>query len=195
MFTRTFSVGRNHARRAVSLVLALGLVLGALAFMGCPMEEDTFVDDHKLNTGLIGTWKGSGTYPGEDGTEVSWTDTYTITSGSGDILGTIAHPDGWTWQDANIEYVYNFSDSAGCLIVKYTDSSNNGKYNAVYFKDLSSGSVLLGEAYDTSIIYPADTDSSVGTLEEAKTRFAPENAEAYGGGSGQTGTPQQKQQL
>jgi hypothetical protein len=193
MFIRSFSVGKNHAlRRAVSLVLVLGLIAGALAFMGCPMEED-FVDDHKLNAGLIGIWQGSGSYKDDDGNDVSWTDTYTIATGTGNSIGTIAHPEGWIWKNATIEYVYNFSDTAGCLIVKYLTDSNNSKYNAVYFKDLSSASVLLGDAYDTSIAYPNDTDSSVETLGEAKSRFAPENAEAYGGGGAQAGTPQTKQ--
>jgi hypothetical protein len=47
MFTRTFSVGRSRALRlAVSLVLALGLVLGMMALVGCPMGDD---DDDKTD--------------------------------------------------------------------------------------------------------------------------------------------------
>jgi hypothetical protein len=180
-------------KRTFPLALTLFVVLGALSFTGCPMDGNySFVDDHKLNAGLIGTWKASGTYKGEDETDITWTDTYTITAGTGTQIGAISHPEGWTWQNATIEYVYNFSDTAGCLIVGYANGTTN-KYNAVYFRDLSSGSVLLGEAYDTTIAYPDDTDSSVATLDEAKKRFAPENAEAYGGSSAQTGTPQTKQ--
>jgi hypothetical protein len=175
-------------KRVFSVAFALFLVLGALAFMGCPTEsDDSFVDDHKLNAGLVGTWKGGGE---------GWTDTYTITDNTANEkqLGTISHPEGFPgYNNANIAFVYNFSETSGCLIIKYTDSSNNGKYNAVYFKDLSSGSVLLGDAYDTSIAYPANNDSSVATLDEAILRFAPENADAYGGGAAQTGTPQLKQ--
>jgi hypothetical protein len=183
-------------KRAFSLAVALSLVLGALAFMGCPMEgDDSFIDDHKLNAGLVGIWKASGSYESGEQT-ITWTDTYTITNNtdSGKRLGTISHPDGFPpYNNANIAFVYNFSETSGCLIIKYTDGSNNGKYNAVYFKDLSSGSVLLGDAYDTAIAYPADNNSSVATLDEAKVKFAPENADAYGGGAAQTGAPQRKQ--
>ncbi|MDR2096101.1 MAG: hypothetical protein LBP76_11400 [Treponema sp.] len=198
MFTRTFSVGKNRALRpAVSLVLALGLVVGMMALAGCTMDDDgDSVDDPKLNVGLVGTWKTSGTYPDENGNDVSWSDTYTITddTDSGKRLGAISHPDGFSpYHDASIVFVYNFSETAGCLIVKYTDGADNGKYNAVYYKDLSSVSVRLGDAYDTTIAYPGNNNSSVATLDEAKTKFAPENAEAYGGASAQTGAALPKQ--
>jgi hypothetical protein len=152
------------------------------------MDEDEFVDDHKLNAGLVGTWRGSGSTEYGD-----WTDTYTIAAGTGSQIGSINHAEGSTWTDATIEYVYNFSETSGCLIVKYT-IDNTDKYNAVYYKNLSSGSVLLGTAYDTTKNWEIEsTDSSVNTLDEAKTRFAPANAATYGGGSAQTGTPQTKQ--
>jgi hypothetical protein len=145
--------------------------------------EDDFVDDHQLNQGLVGTW----IFPGDS------PDPYTITAGT---PPTISHPSGFggytDYTDAPIEYVYNFSETAGCLIIKREEN----KYTAVYFKDLTASTVLLGDAYDTSIVYdaskPNEADPATGTLGAAKERFKPENADSYGGGSAQTGNPQQK---
>jgi hypothetical protein len=158
--------------------------MGALLLAGCPMEDDDFVDDHKLNQGLVGTWIFSG----------DWPDPYTITAGT---PPTISHPSGFggytDYTNASIEYVYNFSETAGCLIIKREEN----KYTAVYFKDLTANTVLLGDAYDTSVEgydenNPNAADPAVADLEAAKERFKPENADAYGGGSAQTGDPQQK---
>jgi len=159
--------------------LALALVVG-----GCDNETDTtnVYPDNYLNLGLMGMWQASG-----ETDYGPWTDTYTITA------GTISHPDGWpVYADAQIAWVYNFSSTAGCIIIKRQEDS---KYNAVYFKDLSATSVRLGDAYDTTKDYDAgeDTSSAVNTLEEAKERFKPENAEKYGGGTKQGGSPQQRQ--
>jgi hypothetical protein len=184
MFTRTFSVGRTRVLgRAVSLVLALGFVMGALSLAGCPMEDEEFVDDHKLNQNLIGSWIVSG-----DG----WSDQFTITAGQ-----TISHPSDFggymDYSNASIEYVYNFSETAGCLIIKRAAN----KYTAVYFSSLTATTVLLGNAYDTNKQYDATNpdaqDPAVDTLELAKERFKPKNADSYGGGSAQTGTPLIKQ--
>jgi hypothetical protein len=163
-----------------TLLLALSFVCATLAFTGCEHNvNQTFTDDHELNSGLIGTWKMAG-----DG----WSDTYIITDDS------VSHPDGFSpYNNAKIEYVYNFNKTSGCIIARYTDGSDTGKYNAVYFKDLSKDSVLLGDAYDTSISYPNDNDSSVATLEEAKQRFSPANASMWGGADAQTGAPLLKQ--
>jgi hypothetical protein len=147
-------------------------------------DDGEFVDDHKLNEKLIGSWTASG-----DG----WSDTFVITDGT---PPTISHPSGWgdytDYSSASIEYVYNFSDAAGCLIIKRPDD----KFSAVYFKDLTATAVLLGNAYDTKVTYdennPNAADPAVEDLEVAKERFKPENASEYGGGSAQSGTPQEK---
>ncbi|GAB6391614.1 MAG: hypothetical protein MdMp014T_0987 [Treponematales bacterium] len=158
----------KQARFAIGALLALVLVLG-----GCENTiTNTLYPDNYLNLGLTGTWQASGE---------GWTDTYTITAGA------ISHPDGWPeYEDARIAWVYNFSNSAGCVIIQRVE---DGKYTAVYFKDLSADSVLLGDAYTA-----ADDTQPVeaGTLDEAKEKFAPANAERYGGGSAQAGTPQTK---
>jgi hypothetical protein len=158
--------------------------VGALLLAGCSMEEDDFDDDLQLNQKLIGSWTASG-----DG----WSDTYVIKAGS---PPKISHPSGdggyMDYTDASIEYVYNFSAAAGCLIIKRPD----GKFSAVYFKNLTASSVLLGNAYNTTVDWdpnnPNAADPAVTTLEAAKERFKPENADTYGGGSAQGGTPQTK---
>jgi hypothetical protein len=158
--------------------------MGALLLAGCPMEDDDFVDDLNLNQGLIGTWTASGE---------GWSETFTIVAGT---PPKISHPNGYgdytDYSNASIEYVYNFSDTAGCLIIKRPDN----KFSAVYFQALTAASVLLGNAYDTRVEYdytnPNATDPAVADLDAAKERFKPENAAIYGGGSAQIGTPQQK---
>jgi hypothetical protein len=163
----------------------LGLVAGALLLAGCPLEEDDFDDDLQLNQKLIGSWTASG-----DG----WSDTYIIKAGS---PPKISHPSGdggyMDYTDASIKHVYNFSDAAGCLIIERPD----GKFSAVYFKDLTANNVLLGNAYDTNKVYdgnnPNGQDPATTTLEAAKERFKPENADAYGGGSAQGGDPQTRE--
>jgi hypothetical protein len=169
-----------HGARIFSLFIALFLVISALSFIGCSTDDDEFVDDHKLNSGLIGTWKLSGSYEYE-GVTYDYTDTYVVTANS------ISHPEAYPpYANASIDYVYNFSNTAGCLIIKTASAS----WTAVYFKNLSAATVLLGDAYNV-----ANTAQSpaVGTLEEAKESFKPANASNWGGGAAQAGAPQKKQ--
>jgi hypothetical protein len=166
----------SFLRARISCVVFVLVACAALGVLGCKTEADEFVDDHKLNSGLVGTWKLE--YEGGS-------DTYTITA------TTILHPSGYPALTGTIKYVYNFSDTAGCIIVQ---RNTDDKYTAVYFKDLTANDVLLGDAYDVSISYPNDSDPAVNTLDEAKARFAPENAENYGGGTAQTGSKQIRQQ-
>jgi hypothetical protein len=162
-----------------TLLFALSLVCAALAFTGCEHDAShPFTDNHELNSGLVGTW---------DASEEGYKDTYTITVG-----GRISHNysygdlDIGSYNNAEIAYVYNFNRTSGCIIMKYT----SGKYNAVYFKNLSKTSVLLGDAYDTENY---TNDISVATLDAAKQRFSPANASRWGGADAQTGTPQTRQ--
>jgi hypothetical protein len=169
-----------NVARAFSRFFALFFVISALSFVGCSDEVEDFVDDHKLNSGLIGTWKLSGSYEDAEGVH-TYTDTYIVTANS------ISHPEAYPpYTNASIDYVYNFSNTAGCLIIKTAAAS----WTAVYFKDLSAATVLLGDAYNVAdYTQPA----AVATLEEAKERFKPENANSWGGGAAQAGTPQTKQ--
>ncbi|MDR0878032.1 MAG: hypothetical protein LBN21_08265 [Treponema sp.] len=167
------------AQKILFVFTVVCLAIGALSFVGCPLDPDDGDESDELNSGLIGTWFAD--FGG------GYTDTYIVTA------TTISHPDGWPpYADASIEWVYNFNSggTAGCIIIKRAEDN---KYNAVYFKELTATTVLLGDAYDTTITWPDDTDSSVATLDEAKNRFKPENADTYGGGSAQTGLPQTKE--
>jgi hypothetical protein len=167
MFTHTFLVGRSRALRlAVSLVLALGLVLGMMALAGCPMEDDDFKDDHKLNQGLIGNWATD-----QSGYQITET---TLTYNDGNFgYGFVA----------DIEDVYNFTSTGGVIIVKYTTLPTAytplGNYQGVYFLDLTADDVKLGNAY-TVANYQVPVE--VATLEEAKKKFGPkENIGPNGG--------------
>jgi len=171
------------ARRgsAAAIVATAMLLASVFALGGCDLDDD---DD----LSLVGTWKASGE---------GWTDTYVITAGTLDHENNIA---------GDIAYVYNFSDTAGCLILKLTrkvdlyeygpapdyTATNKGKpagdYWPVYYKDLTSNTVRLGDGYSLT-----EPDISAATLEEAKEKFAPANVELYGGGSAMTGTPQTRQ--
>jgi hypothetical protein len=172
----------RYAAQIFSRFFALFLVMGAVLFAGCPMDDgDGDDDDHKLNTGLIGTWKASGSYEYE-GATYDWTDTYIITADN-----IISHPEAYPpYANASIGYVYNFSDTAGCLIIQTAGAS----FTAVYFKNLSATTVVLGDAFNV-----ADSSQPVAeaTLEEAKERFKHENASRRGGGAAQAGSPQTKQ--
>jgi hypothetical protein len=124
---------------------------------------DEFIDDNKLNPRLIGTWSRD-----FGGGEI---DTYIITADS-----KITHPSsfGNALTDAGIEYVYNFSDAAGCLII---ERNTDNKFTAVYYKDLKTSSIIIGDAINPDLkTYPTAKD-----LEEAKTMFAPENRTKYRG--------------
>jgi hypothetical protein len=152
---------------------------GWTAQMGTPQQK--FNDNNQLNSGLAGTWTATGE---------GWTDTYTITLGEGASKSTISHSGDYGYTDADIEHVYNITDTAGCIIIKYTEGTNSDKYDAVYFKNLSSTAVLLGDAWDAT---DPGYEAAVSDLDEAKEKFKPANAEAYGGWAAQMGTPQQKQ--
>ena len=150
------------------------------AFLSCEDDSGGWEDDHTLNPALIGTWTVTG-----DG----WSDSYTITADK-----KITHPSDWGdgFENAEIVHVYNFNSdkTAGGLIIKIADDN----YNAVWFKNLKPvESVLLGAANDSVHTWGAEDyidDVSVATLAEAKVRFSPANAEKWGGGSKQGGTPQ-----
>lgn len=126
---------------------------------------ETVYDVPDLNPGLISTWSkdfGGG-----------YVDTYIITADN-----KITHPSsfGNALTNAGIAYVYNFSDTAECLIVR---RDTDGKFTAVYYKDLTADSIIIGDAIAREgggYIYP-----TADSLEEAKIKFAPANRPTYGG--------------
>ncbi|GHV72814.1 hypothetical protein AGMMS49940_01160 [Spirochaetia bacterium] len=175
MFTHNFSVGKTRVFGRVAsqrtpvgvLVFVLSLLMGALSLAGCKDDSDGFIDDGMLNSGLKGTWdSGAG-------------DGYTITD------STMVYSSTWdsvtTGFTGSIEYIYNFSETAGVIIVQYTVydlgfGAEVGQYQGVYFKDLTASTVKLGSAYasDYSVV-------EVATLAEAKEKFKPANISLYGG--------------
>jgi hypothetical protein len=104
-------------KRAFSMVFVLFLVLGALAFMGCPMDDDDSDGGIGIDSRLEGIWEfvhseyGYGdryvirgtslAYSSHSGTgeDAVWTDTY---------AGTIVHAE-------------RYSKSAGVIIIEYTE--------------------------------------------------------------------------
>jgi hypothetical protein len=163
------SMFRKNAllKNALSFCAVLCLVMGALSFTGCPVSGGGGSgggDDDKLNDGLIGTWDS-----GYDGYEISSTAIiYRSTYDNAGFTGSI-------------QYIYNFSETAGVIIVKYTAydlgfGASVGQFQGVYFGDLTPTTVKLGSAYeaDYSVV-------EVDTLAEAKEKFKPENISLYGG--------------
>jgi hypothetical protein len=169
--------------RVLSLFLALGLVIGALSLLGCDLDDDDdFVDDHQLNSRLVGNWKlhYEGSYEsGGETIEYSGDEEYKIDA----IAKTITLNDTGSFSSftGSIEYVYNFSETAGVLIIKYTentDDTKKNKYSAVYFRNLTATTVKLGAPYDASdTSAPVEVDS----LAAAKEKFKPANISLYGG--------------
>ncbi|MDR2518087.1 MAG: hypothetical protein LBD13_01550 [Spirochaetaceae bacterium] len=132
------------------------LVLGALVFLAASC--DTGSDD----TGPItGTWLAS------------FGDNYTITA------STISYDD--NYDDPEYEMSFTgiiedhtaFTQSAGIIYFKYTVPNETdllNKYNALYWKSLTSSTVELSIATSADYSNPA-----VATLEEAKTKFTLNN--------------------
>ena len=142
------------------------------AFLSCEDDSGGWEDDHTLNPALIGTWKYESGQYGDDIYIISNTRLSYENTAFGDYDIT----------DAEIVYVYNFrSDkTAGGLIIKTAAD----KYTAVWFKSLSpADKVTLGAAFDSVHEYGTEnyiSDVSVATLEAAKERFSPKNAENWG---------------
>jgi hypothetical protein len=216
MFTRTFSVGRNHVRQAVSLVLALGFVIGALSLVGCTVDPD---DQHPIasfesTSPLIGIWEFTGDYG---------TDAYKITAGAvqyGSGAGDAFVP---TFT-ANIRGVQYFVDekTSGMLYIEYTATKPQyysgsygpppdyaytqtggpfdppGNFTVVLFHELNSNTIKLANPYSASDTHPAKgtggtdvtfTASEVLTLAAAQEKFnidTESNYVAWGGVSAQT---------
>ncbi len=161
-------------RRSVFTLTVLFCLSSAL-LIGCKMDDDDkFVDDHKLNNKLIGTWA-----------DTNSGDSYIIT---GDHL---TYQFGTTINYAGtIEYVSNFSDSAGVIIIKYDAEHRSiyyaddhygdpdyildlkGDYLGVYFKELTPGSVQIGGVY-------AAGGAEEATLNDAKAAFTSGNEGDY----------------
>jgi hypothetical protein len=149
---------RRVTRNVFTLLVML--CLSSALFIGCKDEPDPVIpntgdDQNKLNESLIGTWEDAGEW-GTDG--------YKITANK--LEGTW---DGDVSYSGTIEYVSNFSNTAGVIIIKYDTNTWNpssvGKYNGVYYQNLKPGiSVEMSTAW-------ADGDEIKNSLDEAKAAF------------------------
>jgi hypothetical protein len=184
---------------AFSVAFTLFLVLGALAFMGCPTDDGSSEGGLGLDAKLEGTWEcDDAGYGGEryviDGTSF----TYGSLSGTGTdavyketYAGTIVHAE-------------NFTNSAGVIIINFTDGhemvwmdSNSwhqdppesetwvadpldpqptGKYFGIYYTHLKNNTGTL------EVKFANTTDQAnnygptvVDTLEKAIEKFTIEN--------------------
>jgi hypothetical protein len=146
MFTRSFSVGRIRALgRAVSLVLVLGFVAGAL-LLGC--EQATEPDFYDRQFVPVGRWSfGDDVYNIEKGVL-----TYTSSWAASDY-----GPAGGHTFTGDIITAVDFSGTSGALIIKITgsptyDSMSNtltaGNYTGVYYKEYSSSHIYLANPID-----------------------------------------------
>jgi hypothetical protein len=160
MFTRTFLVGKTHVMgRAVSLVLALGFVMGALSLAGCPMGNEV--------GNLVGDWQ----LISDPGGEYEYITNIHITN------DTVVYEKTY---EGTIRNGPNFEAENGILIIefsKYADwdgaqmnwnsaSENIGKFGALYWKGLTADTVSLADAYENGAVHKI-----VGDLETAKTTF------------------------
>jgi hypothetical protein len=198
MFTRTFSVGKTRVLgRAVSLVLALGIAIGALSLAGCPMEDDESNEVPGLDSKLAGAWDfddigyGGDRYIIKDNTL-----TYGYLNGTGaeavfteNFEGTIVHAE-------------SYSKSAGIIIIKFTAGheyvwmDNNswhpnddgiwvadplspqpsGKFYGIYYHHLKEESGNLEVVFTNTTDQNANYGPTVtGTLPEAIEKFTVEN--------------------
>ena len=163
-------MSRKMAKGSVLVVVALCVVMAAGLMLGCDTDGDSWTDDHVLNPNLRGTWVYAYSYT-YAGVEYSGEDIYTITD------TTVTDPYGTT--SGSIQYVHHFDKgkTAGFLIIK---RNSDNKFDAVYYKNLTSTSVIIGNAYDTTKDWQTEsTDSAVTDLETAKTRF--KDRTKYGG--------------
>jgi hypothetical protein len=172
--TRLFS-------KAFPFALTLCLLVGVLGLTGCEPDGGDYDLGDDLGL-LIGRWSSS-----YDGYEIDET---ILKYDDGVAPGS--EYDGMDFI-GNIEYHKKFSATAGVIIVKYTtppNTSTTGKYQGVYYKDLSATQVTMGSAYTVSdYTQPAEVNS----LEEAKTKFASEQNITLYGGDLSMASPQTKQ--
>jgi hypothetical protein len=175
-------------KRAFSAVFALFLVLGALVFMGCPMDGDDSSSTIPFESNfafspLIGTWEFTGDY----GTEAYRITADTIKYGSGsDTTFTSTF-------EAKIHGVQYFTDekNSGMLYIEYTSKKPQyysyaddysttggpfdppGNFIVVMFHDLNTtnNTVKLANPYSAS-----DSHSGTGTDGSTVTYSASEVA-------------------
>jgi hypothetical protein len=176
MLRRLHPGSLSRFARSVFAPIVVSCLFTTLLFTGCqPEAEDYFVDVHKLNPKLIGTWTSE------------YSDSYTITGTKLDYDDGFGGGNGGT-----IKYVSNFTATAGVIIIEYDpdhkptyyDSIDNygdpahivplkGNFIGIYYKNLKSGvSVQMGGVY-------VDGGAEKATLNAAIATFTMGNEGTY----------------
>jgi hypothetical protein len=160
------------ARKFGFFLLGVCLIMGTLGFIGCDTDGDE-------DTGILtGSWSS-----GSDG--------YVITNTALEYKGykDATHPE---WSDTNftgtIKNNPDFTQKSGVIIIEYTKKPINGQYDAnytltggaaptgafmgIYWRDLTTDSVSLANAYDSS-----GSETETTTLDDAKAKFTLANAD------------------
>jgi hypothetical protein len=154
-----------------------------LLFSGCQPDEDNFVDDHKLNSQLIGTWLSTFDDGYADGYAIEETET-------GHKLTYYGYTDMISYAGV-IKYVSNFAKDAGVIIIEYDDDHKasyfeyddewnaigtlplKGNFIGIYYKELKPGvSVKIGGSY-------IEGGAEEETLDAAKKAFTLGNTGKY----------------
>jgi hypothetical protein len=200
MFTRTFSVGKTRVLgRAVSMVLALGFVLGALSLAGCPMEDDDSSSKTGLDSKLVGTWEFDDVgYGGDRYIIKSNTLSYGYLNGTGaeatfaeNFEGKIAHAESYSKSagiiiiefTADHEYVWMDNDSwhedpsgSGTWVADPISPQPSGKFYGIYYHHLTDGNSSLETVFANTTDQKANYGPTVTeTLQEAIEKFTVEN--------------------
>ncbi len=159
-----------------ALALLCTLLFVSFSFMSCQTETDTeYVDNYiyvlplDSSSALIGDWISS------------YGEKYSITSTDYDNYShydSSYNYDAGNWYlyySTNNLYVYADSDTTGYIYCQFDDEDYIGygatvnQWYAIRYKDLTSSSVSLSQAYKTTGIAGADS------LEEAVTEFTVAN--------------------
>jgi hypothetical protein len=183
--------------RGFSLVLVLCLVAAlSFSFLGCPMDGDTSTSIPGLDDKLIGTWEFTGSYGTERYVINDRNDTFTY----GSVYdGTFTESFSGT-----IVYAESFSDSAGVIIIKYTEGhkqewsswaedspgSNNwvetplnpqpaGNFYGIYYVNLNDAGTTVFLANTSNLADYSYGPTETETLEAAKARFTETNINDY----------------
>jgi hypothetical protein len=174
MSRKNFSTQNPLYKRVFSLVFALFLVWGTLAFVGCDNGPEPFSIGGNGNiTPLIGTWEDS-----------TFHDQYVITA------TTIFYDtDG-----GDIKYISDFGSNSGVIIYEYETAKTNGrKFGAVYYRELKTEGGVTSAKISTAALWTdsgtdsdgdgyneyVDTTPAIKTLDDAIPEFSVDKGDGY----------------
>jgi preprotein translocase subunit SecG len=176
MFFFNSRTKRSLTQRTLILAALFLLVAAALFFAGCPMEDgDDSTEADTLPDKLIGTWA-----------DQQGGDSYVLSA------DRVAYDNGFGGGYAGtVEYINEFTEAAGVIIIKYDPDKKNkyysdvnhygepeyeiappGDYIGIYYKELTAKLVKTGAAYGAEPPEKA-------TLKEAKASFTEDNEGTY----------------